>query len=60
MNQTGKQHHLAVSLLELLDLREIRIELKRDGSFTFVGWTAVPVKHNGGGKAVRRGSLTLK
>lgn len=60
MSEIKKQHHLAVSLLELLNLKEIRIELQKDGSFTFVGWKLSAIKHNGSGKVIKRGTLAVK
>jgi len=60
VNQIKKQHHLAVGLLKVLDLTQIRLECQKDGSFTFVAWNTPLIDGNGTPRTTRRGELRVK
>ena len=60
MNQTEKQHHLAVGLLEVLDLTQIRLEQQQDGSFTFAAWNTPSLHGNGSPRILKRGKVETK
>ena len=60
MNQIQKQHHLAVGLLEVLDLTQIRLKQEKDGSFTFVAWNTPLIDGNGISRKSRRGEVRVK
>jgi hypothetical protein len=60
MKQIQKQHHLAVGLLEVLGLTQVRLERQKDGSFTFVAWNTPLVDGNGTPKRTRPGEIRVK
>jgi hypothetical protein len=59
VNQTQKQHAVAIDLLEKLGLENIRLEQQRDGHYTYRAWNTPIVEHNGSLTTVKRGKIRI-
>jgi hypothetical protein len=53
VNQSRKQHHIAIRLLKELGLDNIRLELGHDGRYHYHAWSA-PLTHTNGSPLVLR------
>ncbi|MBV8227220.1 MAG: hypothetical protein JO232_18735 [Verrucomicrobia bacterium] len=53
MNQTQKQHAVAIDLLQKLDLDNITLEHQRDGHYIYRAWSSPIVEHNGSPRTKR-------
>jgi hypothetical protein len=59
VNQTQKQHAVAIDLLEKLDLDNITLEHQHDGHYTYRAWNTPIAQHNGSPKIVKRGRIRV-
>jgi hypothetical protein len=59
VNQSKKQHQLAIKLLDKLGLDHIQLVRQRNGYYRYHGWLTPVVTNNGGAK-VRRDTVRLK
>jgi hypothetical protein len=55
LNQSKKQHKLAVSLLKELRLDYVRLEPQGNGRYQYLAWNTPVVDGNGGPRISRRG-----
>jgi hypothetical protein len=55
MEQIQKQHQLAITLLDILGLTNIRLERKPDGTYRYHAWSVPLVAGNGSPRISRRG-----
>jgi hypothetical protein len=60
VNQTQKQHTVAIDLLEKLGLDNIRLEHQQDGHYRYRAWNTPIVEHNGSPPTVKRGKVRVK
>jgi hypothetical protein len=60
VNQSKKQHELAISLLKELGLDYIRLERQINGHYHYHAWTSPLKETNGHAKHSRRGTVRLK
>ena len=57
VNQSKKQHNLAVSLLKKLRLDYVRLEPQRNGRYRYFAWSVPLVDGNGSPRISRRGVI---
>jgi hypothetical protein len=53
VNQTQKQHAVAIDLLKRLGLDNIKLEHQRDGRYSYRAWNTPIVEHNGSPPSAR-------
>jgi hypothetical protein len=53
VNQTEKQHVVAIALLERLGLDNIKLE-RRDGHYSYRAWNVPIIVHNGSPTTIKR------
>jgi hypothetical protein len=59
LNQTQKQHAVAIDLLERLGLDNVTLTRQHDGHFSYRAWNTPVIEHNGSPKAVKRGRVRI-
>jgi len=55
VSPSKKQHKLAITLLDVLGLQNIRLERRADGSYRYHAWSVRLVDGNGSPAVSRRG-----
>jgi hypothetical protein len=59
VNQTEKQHAVAIDLLAKFNLDYVRLERQRDGYCVYYAWNAPIIAHNGSPPTVKRGKIRI-
>jgi hypothetical protein len=60
VNQSKKQHQLAVNLLKELGLEYIRLEPQWDGHYHYYAWSVPLISGNGSPGISKRGKIRAK
>jgi hypothetical protein len=59
LNQTEKQHAVAIELLQRLGFDNVRLEAEGNNRFTYLAWTQPQTTTNGQVKNSKRGKIKV-
>jgi hypothetical protein len=59
VNQTEKQHVIAIDLLQRLGLDNIKLKAEGNDYYAYFAWTKPQIAHNGSPSIVKRGKIKV-